>query len=307
MKNEKDEDSSIVIVEHNSSSDYNNVRQPAPMPGLEIAHEVERTPLRARPQMTSRILVRRQGRAIRLPWPVEEMEDGIRYTHVCLFTLVLRKPEKILRQMPEVAKARRTEIEGLYDAGCLEWSMWAEADREKIKPIRTGFVGAIKVDEASGVSKYKSRLVIYGNQMVPFQHFNPYETSPVAQHIFLLTLCSLLFAMNAHIKHIDFSQACSHADMGETCYAIPPDDFRKVSALVSTVEMEDLSTDKVYEVSHIEAMEMASGVRYDRTGLRISALYKYVGMSKTICQSFSLSQSLESSDHPAPAEIGPKC
>eukprot|EP00808_Paulinella_micropora_P009460 g78539.t1 len=34
--------------------------------------------------------------------------------------------------------------------------------------------------------------------------------------------------------------------------------------------MEDLSTDKVYEVSHIEAMEMASGVRYDRTGLRYS-------------------------------------
>eukprot|EP00808_Paulinella_micropora_P010088 g19209.t1 len=34
--------------------------------------------------------------------------------------------------------------------------------------------------------------------------------------------------------------------------------------------MEDLSTDKVYEISHIEAMEMASGVRYDRTGLRYS-------------------------------------
>eukprot|EP00808_Paulinella_micropora_P013667 g1265.t1 len=44
----------------------------------------------------------------------------------------------------------------------------------------------------------------------------------------------------------------------------------EVSALVSTVEMEDLSTDKVYEVSHIQAMEMASGVRYDRTGLRYS-------------------------------------
>eukprot|EP00808_Paulinella_micropora_P029246 g2166.t1 len=55
---------------------------------------------------------------------------------------------------------------------------------------------------------------------------------------------------------------------GETCDGGEEANGRQVSALVSTVEMEDLSTDKVYEVSHIEAMEMASGVRYDRTGLR---------------------------------------
>eukprot|EP00808_Paulinella_micropora_P007271 g55066.t1 len=59
---------------------------------------------------------------------------------------------------------------------------------------------------------------------------------------------------------------------GETCDEGEEANGRQVSALVSTVEMEDLSTDKVYEVSHIEAMEMASGVRYDRTGLRSSEL-----------------------------------
>jgi len=44
----------------------------------------------------------------------------------------------------------------------------------------------------------------------------------------------------------------------------------EVSALVSSVEVLDLSTDKVYEVSHIEAMQLARGVRYDRAGLRYS-------------------------------------
>eukprot|EP00808_Paulinella_micropora_P000406 g6341.t1 len=62
---------------------------------------------------------------------------------------------------------------------------------------------------------------------------------------------------------------------GETCDGGEEANGRQVSALVSTVEMEDLSTDKVYEVSHIEAMEMASGVRYDRTGLRYQASNKY--------------------------------
>eukprot|EP00808_Paulinella_micropora_P027369 g75169.t1 len=111
-----------------------------------------------------------------------------------------------------VVEARRKEIQGLYDARCLEWATWQDAERDRVKPIRTGFVDAIKEDEATGEKKYKSRLVIYGNQMIPFQHFSPYETSsPVAQHIFLLTLCSLLVALNAFIKHIDFSQAYSHA------------------------------------------------------------------------------------------------
>jgi len=140
---------------------------------------------------------------------------------------VLRKPEKQLRTMPQVVEARKREVQGLYDSKCLEWATWQDAERDRVKPIRTGFVDAIKVDEGSGQEKYKSRLVIYGNQMIPFQHFSPYETSsPVAQHIFLLTLCSLLVAINALIKHIDFSQAYSHADMQEICYAIPPDDCK---------------------------------------------------------------------------------
>jgi len=44
----------------------------------------------------------------------------------------------------------------------------------------------------------------------------------------------------------------------------------EVAALVSAAEMEDLSPDRIYEVSHIEAIQMARGVRYDRTGLRYS-------------------------------------
>eukprot|EP00808_Paulinella_micropora_P002139 g19064.t1 len=174
MKNENSEDSSIVIVEHNSSGDYDDVRRPAPMPGLEVAHEVERTPIRPKPQLTSRIPVRRQGRAIRFPrtglpvihenkgkapkdiegnssasnivggrrfrkqtpagtpthtyhmattdetdthepMSVVEMDDGIRYTDVCLFTRVLRKPEKVLRQMPE------------------EGSIWVTTGRTKVE------------------------------------------------------------------------------------------------------------------------------------------------------------------------------
>eukprot|EP00808_Paulinella_micropora_P002682 g76957.t1 len=48
--------------------------------------------------------------------------------------------------------------------------------------------------------------------------------------------------------------------------------------------MEDLSTDKVYEVSHIEAMGMASGVRYDRTGLRSLNVPKSSCHMLTSCQ-----------------------
>eukprot|EP00808_Paulinella_micropora_P005295 g44300.t1 len=91
-------------------------------------------------------------------------DDELRYTDICLFTRVLQKPEKVLRQIPDVVQARTKEVEGLYDVGCLEWATWSDADKDRIKPIRTGFVDAIK--------------------------------------------------------------AYSHADMGEICYAIPPDDFR---------------------------------------------------------------------------------
>eukprot|EP00808_Paulinella_micropora_P012125 g23301.t1 len=132
-------------------------------------------------------------------------EDGLRYEDVCLFTRVLQKPEKQLRLIPQVVEARRKEVQGLYDAKCLQWATWDDAKRDNIKPIRTGFVDAIKVDEATGENKYKSRLVIYGNQMIPFQHFSPYQTSsPVAQHIFLLTHCSLLVALKFRYRCVPF-------------------------------------------------------------------------------------------------------
>eukprot|EP00808_Paulinella_micropora_P030449 g42074.t1 len=203
MKNENDVDSSMVIVEHDSSNNYEKVRQPAPImrPGLEVAHEVERTPLCARLQITSRIPVRRRVGQL-----------GSQSQECQLFTVSIHEHKM---------KAPK-DIEGNISAS----------------NIVSGFVDAIKVDEASGVSKYKSRLVIYGNQMVPFQHLNPYKTSsPVAQYIFLLILCSLAVAMNAYIKQIDFSQAYSHADMGEICYAIPLDDFRSVERPNGWVEM----------------------------------------------------------------------
>eukprot|EP00808_Paulinella_micropora_P003112 g14505.t1 len=71
------------------------------------------------------------------------------------------------------SQKRTKEVEGLYDVGCLEWATWSDADRDRIKPIRTGFVDAIKVDEASGMSKDKSRLVIYGTRRHSFHRASP--------------------------------------------------------------------------------------------------------------------------------------
>eukprot|EP00808_Paulinella_micropora_P001205 g66686.t1 len=79
-----------------------------------------------------------------------DTNDGLRYEDVCLFTRVLRKPEKQLRIIPQVVEARQKEIQGLYDAKCLEWATWQDAERDRVKPIRTGFVDAIKEDEATG-------------------------------------------------------------------------------------------------------------------------------------------------------------
>eukprot|EP00808_Paulinella_micropora_P021596 g4562.t1 len=81
-------------------------------------------------------------------------EDGLRYEDVCLFTRVLRKPEKQLRLIPQIVEARRKEVQGLYDAKCLQWATWDDAKRDNIKPIRTGFVDAIKVDEATGKAEH---------------------------------------------------------------------------------------------------------------------------------------------------------
>eukprot|EP00808_Paulinella_micropora_P024048 g1942.t1 len=82
--------------------------------------------------------------------PQQGMTDGLRYEDVCLFTRVLRKPEKQLRLIPQIVEARKKEVQGLYDAKCLQWATWRDAEKDKVKPIRTGFVDAIKVDEATG-------------------------------------------------------------------------------------------------------------------------------------------------------------
>eukprot|EP00808_Paulinella_micropora_P002212 g37106.t1 len=217
-KDESLTDSTIFVVEHDSSNYREDKNVRVPVPGLEEAPRVEETPgplCNNRGQFLGRMPTRRRGgRVIQFPdvkWttirkqtpanvathryhiatadddaenerrdddmPYGSQMDEIRYTDVCLFTRVLRKPEKVLRQIPEVVRARGSEVQGLYDAGCLECASWNDADKDRIKPIRTGFVDAIKIDDATGSYKYKSRLVIYGNQMVPFQHLSPYETS----------------------------------------------------------------------------------------------------------------------------------
>eukprot|EP00808_Paulinella_micropora_P006789 g21671.t1 len=70
-------------------------------------------------------------------------DDELRYTDVCLFTRVLRN-QKRCWQIPDVVQARTKKVEGLYDVACLEWATWSDADKDKIKAIRTGFVDAIK-------------------------------------------------------------------------------------------------------------------------------------------------------------------
>eukprot|EP00808_Paulinella_micropora_P022722 g51544.t1 len=230
--------SSIVIVEHNTAPARNVARPLPPPPPLEQVARAEDTPMvpRNRNRTSTRssarriqfvdskhlplpkpkaprdidgdvdarnIMVGKRGRrqtpegtathSYRLAIaeddeaqfaPQTDSSDGLRYEDVCLFIRVLRKPEKQLRVIPQ------------------------DAEEDKVKLTRTGFVDAIKEDEATGEKKYKSRLVIYGNQMIPYQHFSPYDTSsPVADRN-------------------DFSQAYSHASMQEICCAIPPDDCK---------------------------------------------------------------------------------
>eukprot|EP00808_Paulinella_micropora_P012132 g12516.t1 len=61
----------------------------------------------------------------------EDENDGIRDSDVCLFTRVLRKPEKQLRLMPQVVEARKKEIQWLYDAKCLQLPTWQDAERDQ--------------------------------------------------------------------------------------------------------------------------------------------------------------------------------
>eukprot|EP00808_Paulinella_micropora_P021391 g82640.t1 len=144
----------------------------------------------------------------------------------CFFTRALRIPQKEIHQHPEVVAARRKEIEGLFKAGCFRWVPRANAYRDKIKPIHTGFVDAVKIDEATGNHKFKSRLVLFGNLMSPFSHYSPYDKSaPVCSHMVMLTVLSLTAALGFDFVVIDFTQAYSQADMIDIVYAIAPDDF----------------------------------------------------------------------------------
>eukprot|EP00808_Paulinella_micropora_P026985 g82219.t1 len=204
-KNDEVEDeSSIVVVEHDTAPTRNIARPLPPIPALERIARAEDTPvvLRNRNRPPSRSSVRRirfvdakhvpppkpkvprdidgnvdernivRGKRDRKQTPANtsthayrlavaedddtqfvsqrDTNDGLRYEDVCLFTRVLRKPEKQLRVIPQVVEARQKEIQGLYDARCLEWATWQDAERDRVKPNRTGFVDATKEDEATG-------------------------------------------------------------------------------------------------------------------------------------------------------------
>eukprot|EP00808_Paulinella_micropora_P012257 g7052.t1 len=99
----------------------------------------------------------------------------------CLFTHVLRMPEKQKRMDANVVAARQSEIKGLYDAKCVRWATRQDAKRDNITPIHTGFVDAIKQNESTGDTSYT-------NWSPPVTSMNciinsPCETStPVAHH-----------------------------------------------------------------------------------------------------------------------------
>eukprot|EP00808_Paulinella_micropora_P019982 g46216.t1 len=144
----------------------------------------------------------------------------------CFFTRALRIPQKEIHKRPEVVAARKKEIEGLFKDGCFRWVPRANAYHDNIKPIHNGFVDAVKIDEATGNHKFKSRLVLFGNLMSPFSHDSPYDKSaPVCSHMVMLTVLSFTAAVGFDFVVIDFTQAYSQADMINIVYAIPPDDF----------------------------------------------------------------------------------
>eukprot|EP00808_Paulinella_micropora_P002131 g19053.t1 len=145
---------------------------------------------------------------------------------LCFFTRALRIPQKEIHLHPDVVAARKKEIQGLFKAGCFRWVPRANAYRDNIKPIHTGLVDAVKIDEATGNQKFKSRLVMFGNLMSAFSHYSPYDKSaPVCSHMVLLIVLSLTAALGFDFDVIDFTQAYSQADMIDIVYAISPDDF----------------------------------------------------------------------------------
>eukprot|EP00808_Paulinella_micropora_P017863 g46457.t1 len=157
---------------------------------------------------------------------IADIQDTAYDEPLCFFTRTLRIPQKEIHLHPDVVAARKKEIQGLFKAGCFRWVPRANAYRDNIKPIHTGFVDAVKIDEATGSQKFKSRLVMFGNLMSAFSHYSPYDNSaPVCSHIVLLTVLSLTAALGFDFDVIDFTQAYSQADMIDIVYAIPHDDF----------------------------------------------------------------------------------
>eukprot|EP00808_Paulinella_micropora_P018211 g29038.t1 len=129
---------------------------------------------------------------------IADIQDTAYDEPLCFFTCTLRISQKEIRLHPDVVAARKKEIQGLFKAGCFRWVPRANAYRDNIKPIHTGFVDAVKIDEATGSQKFKSRLVMFGN---------------------------LMTALGFDFDVIDFTQAYSQADMIDIVYAIPHDDF----------------------------------------------------------------------------------
>eukprot|EP00808_Paulinella_micropora_P029245 g3866.t1 len=93
---------------------------------------------------------------------IGDIQDTAYDEPLCFFTRTLRIPQKEIHLQPDVVAARKKEIQGLFKSGCFRWVSRANAYPDNIKPIHTGFVDAVKIDEATGSQKFKSRLVMFG-------------------------------------------------------------------------------------------------------------------------------------------------
>eukprot|EP00808_Paulinella_micropora_P013580 g76920.t1 len=104
---------------------------------------------------------------------IADIQDTAYDEPLCFFLRTLRIPQKEIHLHPDVVAARKKEIQGLFKVGCFRWVPRANAYRDNIKPIHTGFVDAVKIDEATGSQKFKSKLVMFGNLMSAFSHYSP--------------------------------------------------------------------------------------------------------------------------------------
>eukprot|EP00808_Paulinella_micropora_P025903 g32076.t1 len=96
---------------------------------------------------------------------VDDIPSDVNDPAWCLYTRTLRVPERQIELFPQIVEARRKKVQGLYDTGC--------------------FVDAVKINDSDAGELFKSRLVIFGNHMTPFQQFSPYKvSSPVADKLY---------------------------------------------------------------------------------------------------------------------------